>query len=438
MSSASAAVSDPGAAPPIPAAGIGRRPASRASWALTALIGGIPIWWALGLGSLIWIIAAVPMGVRLLRRWPNRAPRGFGIWLMFVIWMMLSVSQVSGTRYLSFGYRALLYLAATVMFLYVYNLTEEELPRAKILKLAVVYFLWGAIGGYLGLILGETGFTSVMEMILPRSITANEFAATMVHPTFAQTQDFLGFALPRPTAPFVFTNEWGSGMSLLFPFVMAAIAGLDRRWQAWATLALTASLVPIVLSVNRGLWLNIGIAFAYGAVLLAMRGNPAYLRSLAAGAVLVALVVALPPMNSVVAGRFESDHSNNARLTLYGQVIDQVPQSPLFGFGAPVANEENPNLPAVGTHGQLWTVLFSHGIPGALLFVAFAVSLAWRTTVYRDPVSTWLHVVVALVPLLMWFYELLAPPLFIWMLAGAAALRGPPKRTPEGPSPVSL
>ena len=68
-------------------------------------------------------------------------------------------------------------------------------------------------------------------------------------------------------------------------------------------------------------------------------------------------------------------------------------------------------------------MLFSHGIPGAALYILFSVSLAIRTLASKDPTSTWLHVVTAMVLVLMWFYELLTPPTFIVMLAGAAALR---------------
>lgn len=133
----------------------------------------MPLWWAIGAASFIWIIAAVPMMLRLLRRWPIRAPRCFGLWLLFVVWMLLSVTQVEGTRYISFGYRAMLYIAVTIMFLYVFNLTEEELPRAKVLKLATLYFVYAVVGGYLGLVLGETGFTSLVEQVLPRSLLEN-------------------------------------------------------------------------------------------------------------------------------------------------------------------------------------------------------------------------------------------------------------------------
>jgi len=410
----------------------------------------MPLWWVLGAASFVWIVAAVPMLIRLLRRWPIRAPRCFGLWMLFVVWMLMSVTQVEGTRYISFGYRALLYIAVSVMFLYVFNLTEEELPRAKVLKLATLYFIYAVIGGYLGLLLGETGFTSLTERMLPSVILDNEFAKTLVHPMFAQEQDFLGFSLPRPVAPFTFTNEWGSTMAFLVPMVLAGWGTLSRRWNAAAVVAMAAGAVPAILSVNRGLWVGVMVGVVYGAALLAKRGDARYLKGLALGALVVVGLVLIPPVNSIVVGRLESPHSNNARLTLYGQVVEQIDESPWLGYGAPKANEENPNLPAVGTHGQFWTVLFSHGIPGALLYVAFSLSLAYRTLRDKDASATWLHVVTAIVPVLMWFYELLTPPIFIVMMAGAIALRpkepalAPPQQTPPnrrrppGPQPPIL
>lgn len=205
--------------------------------------------------------------------------------------------------------------------------------------------------------------------------------------------------------------------------VLAGWGTLDRRWQAVATLSMAAGVVPIILSVNRGLWIGIVAGVVYGSLLLAKRGDRRYMKVLAIAAIVVIGLTFVPQINNVVVGRLESDHTNNARLTLYSQVLEQVDESPWFGYGAPIANEENPNLPAVGTHGQFWTVLFSHGIPGVLLYIAFALSLARRTLRDRDVTSTWLHVATALVPLLMWFYELLTPPTFIVMLAGATPLR---------------
>ncbi len=412
-----------------------------ASWPLTALIGGVPLWWALGAGSMVWIAFAIPMGLRLLTRTPLRVPRGFGLWFLFLAWMVASVTQVEGVRYLSFAYRGLLYLSATVMFLFIYNLTEEELPKARLIKLATIYFLWGTIGGYLGLILGEVGFTSVVEMMLPESILENSFARDLVHPVFAQDQDFLGFVLSRPSAPFVYTNEWGAAMAVLFPVVIAGWSYLDRRWHAWSVLMVIAFLVPAILSVNRGLWVCVVFAGTYGSLLMARRFGRRNLALLGIAAVLLGVVVLFTPLRAAAEGRFDSPHSNNARLSLYSQVLDQIPDSPLLGFGAPTTNVERPLQPAVGTHGQFWTVLYSHGIPAAIFFVLFILSLLKRTFRRRNKVDIWLHVSVALIPLMMWFYEMLAPPLFIVFLAAATSLRSNPDENSDnddGPDPGEL
>ena len=62
-------------------------------WPLHALFAGFPLWWVLGLGGFIWLILAVPMAAWLLRQKTVLAPRGFTIWVAFLLWMF-----GSGTR----------------------------------------------------------------------------------------------------------------------------------------------------------------------------------------------------------------------------------------------------------------------------------------------------------------------------------------------------
>ena len=196
----------------------------------------MPLWWALGVAPFIWIIAAAPMAWVLLHRTPLKSPPGFGLFLLFLGWVLVSASQAEGLRIISIGYRVALYMAAAVLLLFIYNMTEAELPRSRILKLATVYFAYGVVGGYAAMVLGDLRFTSPMEYLLPGAVIENPFAQQLVRPTFAQTQDFLGVDLPRQTAPFVFTNEWGSGLGFLFPMVIAAWGSLERRWHNGITL----------------------------------------------------------------------------------------------------------------------------------------------------------------------------------------------------------
>ena len=217
------------------------------SWVLTATVAFMPLWWALGLAAFIWIIAAVPMAWILLHRTPVRAPRGFGVFLLFLGWVMVSAAPTEGLRLLSVGYRVAIYLAAAVLLLYVYNLTEEELPRSRAVKLCCLYFMYAIGGGYAALLFGDLRFTSPLEMLMPAAVLQNSFAQELVSPNLAQLHDIFGVPLPRPTAPFVFTNEWGSGVGFLAPMAIAGWSSLGRRWQNAITVVGLAAVVPIVV-----------------------------------------------------------------------------------------------------------------------------------------------------------------------------------------------
>ncbi|MDH5238337.1 MAG: O-antigen ligase family protein, partial [Acidimicrobiia bacterium] len=186
---------------------------------------------------------------------------------------------------------------------------------------------------------------------------------------------------------------------------------------------LVLSLVPIVVSVNRGLWLSLAASFLYVTVRRAGSGRALPAIRLVLGALVVVLFITLTPLGDLVADRAESDHSNRSRATLVSLTLDQVQDSPLVGFGAPRPDEENPNLPPVGTHGQIWTVLFSHGWVGAILFGLFLVVLAWRTREDLDDVHLWLHAVTVGLLVQMWFYNLFPGALALGFVAAGLLLR---------------
>jgi O-antigen ligase len=141
------------------------------------------------------------------------------------------------------------------------------------------------------------------------------------------------------------------------------------------------------------------------------------------GVTVVVLFVTISPLGDLIADRAGSDHSNRSRTTLYSLTLEQVEESPLVGFGAPRPDEENPNLPPVGTHGQLWAVLFSHGWVGVVLFVGFLGVLAWKTGHDLDDVDLWLHAIVIGLLVQMWFYNLFPGSLVYGFLAAALLLR---------------
>jgi hypothetical protein len=86
----------------------------------------------------------------------------------------------------------------------------------------VVFWFVVVGGGLLGLAVPHLQITALMARALPKRLQANPFVFNLVHPKTAQVHSFLGFPVPRPAAPFVFTNDWGGNFALLVPFVLAS------------------------------------------------------------------------------------------------------------------------------------------------------------------------------------------------------------------------
>ena len=238
------------------------------------------------------------------------------------------------------------------MLIYVFNASRDVLPATKIIGILALFWTYVVIGGWLGLLLPQVEFTSPMEKMLPHSIVSNDFVKEMVHPGFAEIQDILGYPTPRPSAPFIYTNDWGGNFALLVPFVVLAWSSpIKKRFKMFLGGVAGLSVVPVLLSLNRGLWLSLGVGLFYAAVRLAMRGKERPLIGVVGLLSFVAIMVFLSPLHSVVDDRLATPHSNNRRVSLYQEAALGAIESPIFGFGAPRPSKWNPNAPSVGTQG---------------------------------------------------------------------------------------
>jgi polysaccharide biosynthesis protein PslJ len=176
-------LSSTGAAPPAPAP---RRSGLPEGWPVLALFGGFPIWWALGLSAVICILFAVPMLAWLLARGRVRVPKGFGLWLAFLFWMLLSATQLDeARRWYAFSYRGVLYLSMTVMFVYVYNLPRSAMPTRRIV-LALALF-WAAVIGFGFAALAAPNFqlTTPVSLLLPPQLASSPYAQDLFSPKLA-------------------------------------------------------------------------------------------------------------------------------------------------------------------------------------------------------------------------------------------------------------
>ena len=184
------------------------------------------------------------------------------------------------------------------------------------------------------------------------------------------------------------------------------------------------ALVPAVVSLNRGLWLSFAAAALYVAARLAIRGRTRPLLNLIGAALLLIPLILLTPMGSLVAERLDSGHSDDARVDLVTQSIDGIAEAPLLGHGAPLVDPEAPDRAPIGTHGQVWLLGFSHGIPAVILFVATLLAILIRSR-HGDvgSLAFWGNVTVFVALVQMAFYSLVPVQIQLIMVISGLATR---------------
>jgi hypothetical protein len=285
-------------------------------WMAPALIAGFPLWWALGLGELIFPIAGLAMLWDLSRRREVMVPRTFGMYAAFIVAVATSGLMLDKPS------EALGWITR-----------RRNLSSTRLLRSLVWLWIAAVAGGVAALVLGPMSFPTPMKYLLPGGISSNPFVFEQVNPSLADVDGFLGFTSVRPKAPFTYTNGWGAALGLLFP--VAAYAAVCHigipRWLV--RLSLILGTVPIVFSLNRGLWVSIAAACAYGSVLLVRRHGSRVVVGLILGAVIAATVIAVSPLGGLIEQRAENGHSDEDRAELYLEVISELKESPFFGYG---------------------------------------------------------------------------------------------------------
>jgi O-Antigen ligase len=414
----------------------------RPGWPLTALFVGYPLWWLLGLGTLIVFVLAAVMAVHLFRRRPVRVPPGFGLWLLFLFWVLASTSMLGvnppGTlageatdRLISVVFNLSGYIAVAIVMLYVGNLTEEEYPRAKLVRHLGGFFVVVVAGGLLGTYADTFAVTSPVEMLLPQSVAENAFVQSLVHPAAAQLQEVLGYTAGRPSAPFGYTNTWGYVFSLLLGWFAISWLGRPgiRRWAGCVILGLGA--IPIVHSLNRGVWIGLALTVVFAVIWLARNGNFLALAATVASIVVVAVLLVASPLTDVVQARLDNPKSDGIRGFTTSVTLEVSQHSPVLGLGSTrralgssnsivvgrSADCSNCGNPTIGSNGQLWLLLIAQGFVGAALYLGFFLRVMWAYRRDRTPLAAAALLSIGLPFLYMFLYNALVIPLLISFLA---------------------
>ncbi len=432
----------------------GKLLADNPAWPLIALLGGYPLWWALGIGDYMFIILAIPMLTRLYSWHSSRSrrvrlPPGFSIWLLFLVCMIAGVltlpltapgtaaSPVS-SRFLAYGDRTALYLSVTVLLVFAGNLTEEEFARKRLAWLLSLVGVYAIVGGFAGVIAPHFQFTSPLALVMPRSFQSNTLVQSYLHPGFSQIQGVLGVAEGRPKAPFNYTDAWGESLTILVPWLLVAWTR-TRAQRRWALALTLAAVIPLAYSLDRGAWIGAGFAVAYLAVRFAARGKVLLLSGICAALVLAVALFLLTPLHALVSQRITSkeNNSNSIRSTLDVLAVKDAIASPWIGYGDTRHMQGSPQSIAVGptsgcitcgqlevgSTGQLWLLLVSDGILGTGLFMAFFAYGIWRYRRDTTPIGLVAVLVLLLSFVYMFFYASVVAPLGFTMIAYALLWR---------------
>lgn len=440
----------------LPGPGPSRRREFLAALPVTAPLIGAPLWWVLGVFQLVFFLAAAVMLVRLLRRRRVAVPRGFGTWLIFLVWLLVgllvlqvdapaAVAGQSTGRYLTFAYRYGWYVSCTIAVLYVLN-TRRTVSTERICAAVAWFFVILVGGGLLGILQPQLNFPSALELVLPGRLARQPFVAELIHPSVAQIHDFLGAAAARPSAPFPYTNSWGMAVALTLPVFVMVWWRRGGRWR-WAMAGiLVLAAIPIITSLNRGVWLSIGAVVLLTAVRSALSGRIRLLGGIFAMVLVAGLLLLFSPLGAMIQARLDNPHSDEGRSNLSTQsVVSTFEGSPVIGFGstrdmagnfASIAGGASHmcgscSPPPLGTHGQAWLLIFASGFGGFLLYTVFVAGHFLRHLRSRAPAAPGALACLLVLLITMPIYNAVGIPLFIGFIVIGVLAREPGAHSPS-------
>jgi len=389
----------------------------------------LPVWWVLGVSGIVLSLCTLPLIAGLVLRRRILVPRGFGLYLVFLLWCVFSATQLASSRQgFSAGYRGSLYVGAGLLFLYVLNASRVDLPPDRVVRIMAGFFVLTVVGGVIGMIVPNISITTVARGLVPPSLLADQFVADLVSASTSSGRAFAAYPIYRPKAPFIYANEWGAAYAMTLPFALCAVAKARTKAVRDALLIVgLISVFPLVFSLNRGAWLSAVAGVLYATIRLARGRNGQLLRVVAVASMILGVLFFVTPLGEIVMTRLQNGYGDAHRAELYAESLSLVRTSPVLGYGAPVLIEGNLSA---GTHGQLWTILVSQGVPGLLAFAGWLLWALWRASRRLPPghpgdpvVRFWCEVTIFVALIQMPYYDLLPWGLSIAMVAAAVAWR---------------
>jgi polysaccharide biosynthesis protein PslJ len=403
------------------------------AWPVMGMFVLFPLVWLNGFSSFATQIFGAVCLFLMVVRGRIELPRTWWWWLSYLIWTLATVVMVdSGGRFLGFVQRWTGLFGACMMALYAYN-ARERLTQRRLVESLTWMFGWIVAGGYLGILRPHGRLRTLALEIVPAKLQNNSYVLELLSPRFAEVQNPWGASKPfvRPSAPFPYTNGWGDAFVLLLPAVLALALMSRKRTRLLLLGLILASLPPALATLNRGVFLGAGAILAYLGIRNLYRVRLGHI--LRAGVFLFFVLVFVAQSGAIdqITHRTAVSSTTSDRADLYRETFERTRESPWFGYGAPRPSQTL--QVSVGTQGQLWYVMFSHGFVGLALFLGAVWGLAWTTRRVRGVIPLLLHSVLVSVSLMLVVYGQDGLHLCIPMICGMVLLNAAPGRaSPPG------
>lgn len=395
------------------------------AWPILTMLWGFPAFWLLGMTVIpAAVVMTCVMIAFLARQRDLPVVPGMGAFLAFAIWIVPTALNLDTMpRALGFAYRFAIVVFALVALIYTVCARRHLTLRSVVNALTFVW-VFTIVGGILGMLLPNVRLSTPVGLALPASLTSNEYVRDLFFPPLAEVQHPYGspWVFVRPSAPFPYANSWGVAILVLTPVAVAAFLLARTRLTRAGLLMAGAALVPPAMATsNRAMFAGLGLAVVYIVVRLAVRNRAAPVLGLGAAGLAATLFLLSRGLVEQITSRQQYGQSDGARFSLYAETFQRTLQHPLLGYGAPRPSTVQ-DL-SVGTQGYVWTVMFSHGFVGLILFLLFIWGTTLRTWRATSDVQLVLHSVLVVTSLSILVYGLDIMQMLAVVLVAALLLR---------------
>lgn len=406
-------------------------------WPLYVPFALMPLWWVAGGLYLFWPLFALLLAAVLLTHGRVTTPTGTVTWLVLIAVILVSATRMDRiTGFFMFGVRLAFIVGALLVYLYVYHALRGGAPWERLFRPLMWYWLGMVALGWIGVFSPRFAITTPVEILLPDSLASDRAMQALVHSHATEFNPQSRNPYFRTAAPYPYTNNWGTGFAVLVPCVIAYLSSVRRgRLRTVVLISLPFALIPAFLTLNRGMFIGLGAGLLYLAGRALMRGDVRLIASIAGVAVLAGIATLIIPVDDLIMNRVENTDSTTDRADLYRQTLAATIDSPLLGYGAPRMVDTTTASEPLGTQGQVWLMMYSHGVPALLLFLFFFVLLAWRTGAAVTAPGRWLSTVPVIALVVTPFYGFSDVNLTLMFYAiglAVAALDGPVNRPAAG------